>query len=241
MSKWTDFVKAYATKNGLTYKNALSSAECKSEYAKANPKAEKVPKGKGIKDEKFPNGLIHIDFEAEPKSKGEGITMTVAELKSKRGRPKKYATPEEAKAAKTAASVASNKRQKAKSKEEGGMLPWKKSAKINPELTKEQKDWITEAKANVGRPFVMPSPPAEEKTIEIEKIKPIDFMEQSNTRKKTHGRKNAVSEKGSATGVSAKNLSHGVTGEGLVLTPQGDKIYPLTVGQVVKILNTRHP
>jgi len=90
-----------------------------------------------------------------------GITMAVEELKSKRGRPKKYATPEEAKVAKTVASVASNKRQKA---------------------------------------------------IKLE-----------------------------GAGVSAKNLSHGVTGEGLVVTPQGDKIYPLTIGQIVKMLNTRHP
>jgi len=181
MSKWTDFVKAFATKNGMSYGCALSTVECKTEYAKANPKPEKVPKVKVPKEKKKTKkelqaelgkllskphfapagGEIKPIFTSSPE--GGSITMSVEELKSKRGRPKKYATPEEAKVAKTVASVASNKRQKA----------------IKQTVTGE--------------------------------------------------------------GVSAKNLSHGVTGEGLIVTPQGDKIYPLTIGQVVKLLNTKHP
>jgi len=168
MSKWTDFVKAFATKNGMSYGCALSTVECKTEYAKANPKPEKVPKVKVPKEKKKTKKELQAEL-GKLLSKphfapaGEGITMSVEELKSKRGRPKKYATPEEAKVAKTIASVASNKRQKA----------------IKQTVTGE--------------------------------------------------------------GVSAKNLSHGVTGEGLIVTPQGDKIYPLTIGQVVKLLNTKHP
>jgi hypothetical protein len=61
MSKWTDHIKQFAKDKGISYREAMSSPECKSSYG-----------GKG----KEPN--------VEPK-----VELKVEEIKKPRGRPKK--------------------------------------------------------------------------------------------------------------------------------------------------------
>jgi len=93
-SAWVEHIKEFAKRKGLTYGCALSDAECKAEYhAKKPPKTSKSAGG-------------------AKSAGGENISMEIAEKKP-RGRPKKYATDEERKKAKTAKTIESNKRKKA--------------------------------------------------------------------------------------------------------------------------------
>ena len=43
--KWTEHVKAFATKNGISYKNALKDSECKELYHKQKGEQKEVDKG----------------------------------------------------------------------------------------------------------------------------------------------------------------------------------------------------
>ena len=43
--KWTEHVKAFAIKNGITYKNALKDSECKELYHKQKGEQKEVDKG----------------------------------------------------------------------------------------------------------------------------------------------------------------------------------------------------
>ena len=95
-SKWIEHIKEFAKSNGMSYKDALKDPKCKSSYHE---------KGKGVAVE-------------EPK-KEENVEMKVEEVKKGRGRPKKYATEEEAKKAKSVKTMESNKRKKA---EKGGAI-----------------------------------------------------------------------------------------------------------------------
>jgi hypothetical protein len=94
-SKWVEHIKEYAKANGMTYKSALSDPKCKEAYAKS--------KGSGV------------ELPVKPE---ENISMVIEEKKT-RGRPKKYATDEERKKAKTAKTIESNKRKRAEKKGEG--------------------------------------------------------------------------------------------------------------------------
>jgi hypothetical protein len=94
MTAWTDHLKAFASSHGITYGAAMKSPECKSAYKKTD-----AP-------------------QVAPKM-GNNIQMVISETKT-RGRPKKYATEAEAKKAKSASSVASNKRRKGKLSGRGG-------------------------------------------------------------------------------------------------------------------------
>ena len=76
MTAWTNYVKQYAKDKGITYKNALKDPACASSYKSGKDKP------------------------AEP-AKEDNIQMKIEEKPKKRGRPKKYATPEEAKKAKS--------------------------------------------------------------------------------------------------------------------------------------------
>jgi hypothetical protein len=40
--KWTEHVKAFATKNGISYKNALKDSECKELYHKQKGEQRKL-------------------------------------------------------------------------------------------------------------------------------------------------------------------------------------------------------
>ena len=125
-SKWIEHIKEFAKSNGMTYKDALKDPKCKEAY--------KTGKGLG--------GAIE-----EPKN---NIEMKIEEVKKGRGRPKKYATAEEAKKAKSMKTMESNKRKKAQRKRsdsesssgsEGGM----------------------EGGVVVGKPIGMPNPLADPK------------------------------------------------------------------------------
>jgi len=43
--KWTEHVKAFAIKNGMSYKNALKDSECKELYHKQKGEQKEVDKG----------------------------------------------------------------------------------------------------------------------------------------------------------------------------------------------------
>jgi len=92
MTAWTDHLKSFASTHGITYGAAMKSPECKSSYKARGTDAPKT---------------------------GNNIQMVISEQKT-RGRPKKYATEEEAKKAKSASSVASNKRRKGELSGQGG-------------------------------------------------------------------------------------------------------------------------
>ena len=90
-SAWVEHIKEFAKRKGMTYGCALSDAECKAEYHSKKP--AKTSKSAGGAEK-------------------ENISMEITEKKA-RGRPKKYATDEERKKAKTAKTIESNKRKKA--------------------------------------------------------------------------------------------------------------------------------
>jgi hypothetical protein len=117
-SAWVEHIKEFAKRKGMTYGCALSDAECKAEYhAKKTPKTSKSAGG----------------------AEKENISMTITEKKA-RGRPKKYATEEERKKAKSAKTIESNKRKKA-GKSAGGEKkePEPTPAGVSVEKAKEAK------------------------------------------------------------------------------------------------------
>ena len=91
MTAWTNYVKQYAKDKGITYKNALQDPACASSYksGREKPSAPTQP------------------------AKEDHIQIKIEEKPKKRGRPKKYTTLEEAKKAKSAKTMESNKRKKA--------------------------------------------------------------------------------------------------------------------------------
>jgi hypothetical protein len=94
---WTEHIKDFAAKRGVSYGAALKMPECKAAYHEG--------KGKGLVE---PVVVEEKKKRGRPKTK-DNIQLTIKE-KTARGRPKKYATEEEAKAAKSAKSIESNKR-----------------------------------------------------------------------------------------------------------------------------------
>ena len=101
-SAWINHAKEFAKSKGMSYMNALKSAECKASY--------KEGKGGEIKPAVMPNPNIEMVLEELPAKKG-------------RGRPKKYSSPEEAKKAKSAKTMESNKRKKVGELVEGKGIP----------------------------------------------------------------------------------------------------------------------
>lgn len=114
-SKWIEHIKEFAKSNNMSYKDALKDPKCKSSY--------KEGKGLGGAVVEKPN-----------------IEMKIEEVKKGRGRPKKYATAEEAKKAKSAKTMESNKRKKAEKGEgfssEMARGNASKMTKPSPELLK---------------------------------------------------------------------------------------------------------
>jgi len=109
------------------------------------------------------------------------IDLNIVE-KPKRGRPRKYATPEEAKSAKTAKSVESNKRRKAAVKVGGDLNGVAHPTPLAPQ------------DARVGIPH---------SGAHIRPMAPQDSQ----------------------------------VGKGLATTPQGDKIYPLTLNHILRMFS----
>jgi DNA-binding Xre family transcriptional regulator len=103
MTAWTDFVKEWAKKKGLSYGCALSKPECSAEYRKKNPTKKQEKEKEKEATEKM--GMEDVD---------------VPESKKKRGRKPKYATEEERKKAKLVMTVASNKKKRQEKKEMEG-------------------------------------------------------------------------------------------------------------------------
>jgi len=105
MTKWIEFVKEFASKKGMSYKNALKDPECKKEYHSSKSEGGSlakepvlVPPPMPKKERKTKKPIAKV--EPEPESpKDNNITMEVLEgghkPKKERKRPKKsVAEPE---------------------------------------------------------------------------------------------------------------------------------------------------
>lgn len=106
MSKWIDFVKEFASKKGISYKNALKDAECKKSYSEskeAKPveggslakEPVLVPPPMPKKERKTRKPITKVEPEPVPEAPKENIKMEVLEggpkPKKERKRPKKTA------------------------------------------------------------------------------------------------------------------------------------------------------
>ena len=100
MTKWIEFVKEFASKKGMSYKNALKDPECKKEYHSSKTEGGSlakepvlVPPPMPKKERKTKKPITKV--EPEPESPKENITMEVLEggpkPKATRKRPKKTA------------------------------------------------------------------------------------------------------------------------------------------------------
>jgi hypothetical protein len=106
-NKWTDFVRKWADDNKMTYLCAISNPEVSAAY-----KAAKKDLKEKVKETSF----------ADLKEKAVALASVGLAPKKPRGRPKKYATEEEAKKAKLEQTLASNKKiykEKTKDKPKG--------------------------------------------------------------------------------------------------------------------------
>jgi len=95
MSKWIDFVKEFASKKGMSYRNALKDPECKKDYHASKggslgkePILSPIPVGR--KERKTKKPITKVE---EPESPKENIKMEILEggpkPKKERKRPKK--------------------------------------------------------------------------------------------------------------------------------------------------------
>jgi hypothetical protein len=106
-NKWTDFVRKWADDNKMTYLCAISNPEVSAAYKLAK---------KDLKEQ-----VKKTSF-ADLKEKAVALASVGLAPKKPRGRPKKYATEEEAKKAKLEQTLASNKKiykEKTKDKPKG--------------------------------------------------------------------------------------------------------------------------
>ena len=94
-NKWTDFVRKWADDNKMTYLCAISNPEVSAAY-----KVAKKDLKEKVKSTSF----------ADLKEKAVALASVGLAPKKPRGRPKKYATEEEAKKAKLEQTLASNKK-----------------------------------------------------------------------------------------------------------------------------------
>lgn len=106
-NRWTDFVRKWADDNKMTYLCAISNPEVSAAY-----KVAKKDLKEKVKETSF----------ADLKEKAIALASVGLAPKKPRGRPKKYATEEEAKKAKLEQTLASNKKiykEKTKDKPKG--------------------------------------------------------------------------------------------------------------------------
>lgn len=220
-SKWIEHVKDFAKSKGMSYKDALKSADCKSAYKS----------GAGL------GGSV-----AEAPEAKENISMEIKEI-AKRGRPKKYATPEEAKKAKSMKTMESNKRKKA---EKGGALPsgiaikkigGKPNPMSDPEFAKKYMEEKAKKEAE-GKGFlqdaVKKNAEFREKVIDV-LPPPMKKMvkEAKATKKYLDDNKARITAEWKANGATGGGLIAGYSGEGANgLT----HIYPISHAHVLEIL-----
>jgi hypothetical protein len=107
-NRWTNFVREWAVKNGLTYGCALSDPAMREEYKVKYGNRKRLTQTK----EKEMMGQ-------EDKDAIELVIEEVAPKKGKKGRPAKYATAEEARQAKIKNTIEARKRKKQGQKELG--------------------------------------------------------------------------------------------------------------------------
>jgi hypothetical protein len=105
MTKWIEFVKEFASKKGMSYKNALKDPECKKEYHSSKTEGGAlakepvlVPPPMPKRERKTKKPIIKVEPESpkdisEANASGQNITMEVLEggpkPKKERKRPKK--------------------------------------------------------------------------------------------------------------------------------------------------------
>jgi hypothetical protein len=216
-SKWIEHVKDFAKSKGMTYRDALKSADCKSAYKSGS------------------GGAV-----AEAPEAKENISMEIKEI-AKRGRPKKYATPEEAKKAKSMKTMESNKRKKA---EKGGALPTGVFKKIggkpnpmsDPEFAKKymEEKAKKEAEGKGLMEAIAKNNEFREKVIEV-LPPPMKKMvkEARATKKYLDDNKARITAEWKANGATGGGLIAGYSGEGANgLT----HIYPISHDHILQML-----
>lgn len=72
MTKWTEHIKAFASKNGLSYKDAMKHPECKAEY-------QSNKSGSGV-----PMGIVAGDIDLARKSRGRPRKQTSKDKEDER-------------------------------------------------------------------------------------------------------------------------------------------------------------
>ena len=137
-NRWTNFVREWAGKNGMTYGCALSDPAMREEYKVKYGNRKRLTQTK----EKEMMGQ-------EDKDAIELVIEEVAPKKGKKGRPAKYATAEEARQAKIKNTIEARKRKKQGQKE---VLSEAKEAEM---MSKED---INRARKKVMRPPSGPPP-----------------------------------------------------------------------------------
>ncbi len=79
MTRWTDHLKSYAAKHGVSYKDAMKSADCKAAYkSMSGSGAISLPKRKA--PSKRAQKLIDAAYAAQPLMEGEGIVQDTKRL-----------------------------------------------------------------------------------------------------------------------------------------------------------------
>jgi len=189
---WIEHIRKYAKDNNMKYSAALTDPKCKASYKgsqgkgvnpfpigssgeKATKLLKEAARAIGEIGEKGGEKATNLLKEAA-RAVGQGIapkenvSMTITE-KKKRGRPRKYSSPEEAKKAKTTKTIESNARKTKAKKQaepsvEGGVLP---KANIIPTATASPRstaDPMLIPRAEVS----VPSAPASAREVKLPKI-----------------------------------------------------------------------
>lgn len=153
-NRWTNFVREWAVKNGLSYGCALSDPAMREEYKVKYGNRKRLTQTK----EKEMMGQ-------EDKDAIELVIEEVAPKKGKKGRPAKYATAEEARQAKIKNTIEARKRKKQGQKELG------LEAKEAEMMGKED---INRARKKVMRPPSSP-PPISAEMVQRAKAKKDNF------------------------------------------------------------------
>lgn len=172
-NRWTDFVKEYAKAHNVSYMCASTNPEVKAEW-KNKKSAEKTPKS--AKKAKAPT-LSHeqVVEKALAKAKETVPKETVPKEPKVKGRPKKYATPEEAHRAKLEKTKISVQKKRASQPKKERVRAPGKLAKAVADLeikavygakTKEQIDEVESLLRNYLKDHPIPSlTPVTQKTV----------------------------------------------------------------------------
>jgi len=132
-NRWTDFVKEYAQAHNVSYMCASTNPEVKAEW-KNKKAAEKTPKA--AKAPKAPK-LTHEQVVEKALAKAKETVPSVPKVK---GRPKKYATPEEAHRAKLEKTKISVQKKRAAQPKKRGQAKPLDEVEIKAYLAKSKED-----------------------------------------------------------------------------------------------------